>query len=61
MSKYNAPIPEDISLEALTLQRGELLSQIFGAVGKAAYVGLPLMIDYGCNIKVGDNFYANFK
>ena len=62
MSKYNAPIPDDIvSFEGLTNQREELLRQLLGATGKGAFIEPPLMVDYGCNIKIGDNFYANFK
>ncbi len=61
MSKYNAPIPDDISFDALTEQREELLREILGSTGKSPFIEPPLMLDYGCNIKVGDNFYANFK
>lgn len=62
MSKYNAPIADDISsFEDLTDQREELLRQILGAAGKDAFIEPPLMVDHGCNIKVGENFYANFK
>lgn len=61
MSKYNAPIPDDISFEDLTQQRENLLKQLLGQVGKGAFIEPPLMVDYGCNIKIGDGFYANFK
>ncbi|GFN20914.1 hypothetical protein AtubIFM55763_002562 [Aspergillus tubingensis] len=61
MSKYNAPIPDDISFEDLTQQRENLLKQLLGQVGKGAFIEPPLMVDYGCNIKIGDGFYANFN
>ncbi|OJJ70317.1 hypothetical protein ASPBRDRAFT_81568, partial [Aspergillus brasiliensis CBS 101740] len=56
MSKYNAPIPDDISFEDLTAQREELLKQLLGETGKGAFIEPPFMVDYGCNIKVGDGF-----
>ena len=61
MSKYNAPIPEDISFEDLTQKREKFLKQLLGQVGKDAFIEPPLMVDYGCNIKIGVGFYANFK
>lgn len=60
MSKYNAPIPDNISFEDLTAQREELLKQLLGETGKGAFIEPPFMVDYGCNIKVGEGFYANF-
>ncbi|OJJ94931.1 hypothetical protein ASPACDRAFT_1883820 [Aspergillus aculeatus ATCC 16872] len=61
MSKYNAPISDQITCEALTEQREQLLRQIFGAVGKGAFVEPPLQVDYGCNIVIGGGFYSNFN
>lgn len=61
MSKYNASIPDNVSFEALTEERENLLKDLFGSTGTSAFAEPPLMVDYGCNIKVGDNFYANFK
>lgn len=40
--------------------RTELLQELFGTVGKGAYVEPTFRCDYGYNIHVGDNFYANF-
>ncbi len=40
--------------------RREILTKLFGAVGKNAVVNKPLYCDYGVNISVGDNFYANY-
>ncbi|PYH64326.1 uncharacterized protein BO88DRAFT_458155 [Aspergillus vadensis CBS 113365] len=61
MSKYNAPIPDDISFEDLTQQRENLRKQLLGSVGNGAFIEPPLMVDYGCNIKIGEGFYANFR
>ncbi|GKZ90897.1 hypothetical protein CBS115989_3627 [Aspergillus niger] len=56
MSKYNAPIPDEISFEDLTARREELLKQLLGATGRGAFIEPPLMVDYGCNIMIGDGF-----
>lgn len=41
-------------------KRRTLLKKMFGSVGKNANVNKPFYCDYGVNIHVGDNFYANF-
>lgn len=40
--------------------RAEQLSQIFGATGRNIWIEAPLRVDYGVNITVGNNFYANY-
>lgn len=40
--------------------RFEILRELFGAVGKNPLVLPRLMCDYGSNVRVGDNFFANF-
>ena len=40
--------------------RNRLIRQLFGKVGNNVYVESTFRCDYGYNIKVGDNFYANF-
>lgn len=40
--------------------RYTLLKQLFGSLGAATYVEPPFRCDYGYNIHVGENFYANF-
>ena len=40
--------------------RYTLLKQLFGSLGENAYVEPPFRCDYGYNIHVGENFYANF-
>lgn len=39
----------------------ELLKKIFGKTGKNVYVEQPFHCDYGINIEVGENFYANYN
>ncbi len=40
--------------------RKELIAQLFEQVGENYYIEPPFRCDYGCNISIGDNFYANF-
>ncbi len=40
--------------------RRTLFKELFGALGKEAFINKPFYCDYGVNIEIGDNFYANF-
>lgn len=42
------------------LGKQELLRSLFNNVGKKFYIEPPFRCDYGCNISVGESFYANF-
>lgn len=48
------------SLETEELKRTELLKQLFGSLGENLYIEPNFKCDYGYNIHVGENFYANF-
>ncbi|KAM5341376.1 hypothetical protein ACJ41O_014407 [Fusarium nematophilum] len=61
MHKYNSHFPDDATPESLTADREKMLQQMFGKVGKGAFVEPPINIDYGCNISIGDGFYSNFN
>jgi maltose O-acetyltransferase len=39
----------------------ELLKQILGTTGKNLFIEAPFHCDYGWNISVGENFYANYN
>lgn len=41
-------------------QRSEVLKKMLGSLGKNPTIESPFYIDYGVNIHIGDNFYANF-
>jgi len=41
-------------------RRTEIIRELFGAVGKNYYIEPIFRCDYGYNIKVGNDFYANF-
>lgn len=42
-------------------ERAEILKSLFGTTGKNIYVEPSFRCDYGENIHVGENFYANFN
>ncbi len=40
-------------------KRNSLFKNLFGALGEKARINKPFFCDYGANIYIGDNFYAN--
>ena len=40
-------------------ERDRLFRELFGSLGKGAFLEPPFNCDYGCNTYIGDNFYAN--
>ncbi len=42
-------------------ESSDLLKKIFGKTGKTLHVEAPFHCDYGYNIEVGENFYANYN
>eukprot|EP01066_Platyproteum_vivax_P002254 Platyproteum_vivax@DN12755_c0_g1_i1.p1 len=53
--QYNHSLPSKSSY------RVELLKKLFGKTGKNIEIEPSFNCDYGYNIKVGENFYANFN
>lgn len=53
--EYNSLSPK------LIQERNELLVQLLGKVGKDFFVEPPFRCDYGYNIHIGENFYANYN
>lgn len=53
--EYNNLRPDDAE------HMKELLKQILGKTGKEFYIEPPFRCDYGYNIEVGENFYANYN
>lgn len=41
-------------------ERERLIREILGAAGERCNILAPFYCDYGCNIRVGDDFFANF-
>jgi len=52
---YNQTLPADVS------GRDRLLRELFGSTGVRAHVEPDFRCDYGYNIHVGENFFANFN
>lgn len=52
---FNHTLPEEEE------KRVEILKTLFGEVGKNIYMEPPIRCDYGYNMKIGDNFYANYN
>lgn len=44
---------------SLRREREEVIRKLFGKVGENCWIESPFNCDYGSNITVGDNFYAN--
>ena len=53
--RFNHMPPEDWD------RQDELLKQILGRTGRFAHVEPPFHCDYGYNIEVGENFFANYN
>ncbi|KAK9242323.1 trimeric LpxA-like protein [Lipomyces tetrasporus] len=61
VKKYNEYLPDDATDESLAEDRDAILKELIGHVGKGASIDPPFRVDYGCNIIIGDGFYANFN
>ncbi|MGI6162193.1 MAG: sugar O-acetyltransferase [Christensenellales bacterium] len=44
-----------------TEYRAQLIKELFSSTGQDVYIEPPFRCDYGMNISVGNNFYANFN
>ncbi len=53
--EYNGLAPREIE------KRNELISNLLGGIGKNYFIEPPFRCDYGYNIVIGDNFYANYN
>lgn len=53
--RYNSLQP------SLVEERNELLKSLFGSVKGNFFIEPPFRCDYGCNIEIGENFYANYN
>ncbi|CAE6510244.1 maltose acetyltransferase domain-containing protein [Paenibacillus sp. GCM10023250] len=48
------------TLETEHEERERILRELFGSTGRGIYIEPAIRCDYGYNLHVGDNFYANF-
>lgn len=53
--RYNSLQP------SLIEERNELLRSLLGSVKGNFFIEPPFRCDYGCNIEIGENFYANYN
>lgn len=61
VKRYNEYLPDDATDESLAEGRCGILKELIGQIGKGVDIDPPFRVDYGCNIIIGDDFYANFK
>ncbi len=53
--EINGMAPKDFA------ERDRRLAKLFGKAGKGLHVNTPFHFDFGSNIEVGDNFFANYN
>jgi maltose O-acetyltransferase len=53
MAEFNSDITDHA-------KRDKIIHQLFNKCGQNVFFRGELQVDYGCNISVGDNFFANF-
>ena len=53
--QYNTTCPDDSE------KLSAMMKEILGKTGEQVYIEPPFRCDYGYNIEVGDNFYANYN
>ncbi|KAJ5175037.1 uncharacterized protein N7482_000914 [Penicillium canariense] len=61
VNKYNSHLPDDATDESLAADRNEMLKELIGHIGERVDIDPPFRVDYGCNISIGNDFYANFN
>lgn len=52
---YNNLRPSDVGA------RDEIIRGLLGRTGERFHINQPFRCDYGCNIYIGENFFANFN
>ena len=55
LHKYNSLAPTKIKA------RNQMLKKLLGKTGKSFFIEPPFRCDYGYNIELGENFYANYN
>ena len=53
--EYNSLHPSKVE------RKREILKELLGKTGENFYIEPPFRCDYGCNIELGENFYANYN
>jgi hypothetical protein len=58
--KFNNLDPSTGTHDQVAETRIKLLGEMLGRVGKGTFIEPPFNPDYGCNVIVGENCFANF-
>ena len=58
--QYNNCLSVDSTPESVTAEKDKILRKLLGKVGRDSYIE-SLLVEYGCNISVGDRFFANYN
>lgn len=53
--KFNSIKPDKFA------KKTKVLKELLGKCGDKIYIEPPFRCDYGCNIEIGENFYANYN
>lgn len=61
VSDYNNLSPKSVGYEKIVEVRYKLLEEVVGKVGEGTFIEPPFTVDYGCNVSIGKNCFANFK
>lgn len=59
--KLNNMDPGSMPMEKFHEAQAALLQQILGKMGEGSFIEPPFLPDYGCNVIMGRNCFANFK
>lgn len=55
LQEYNSVAPDNME------RKREILRELLGRTGENLYIEPPFHCDYGCNMEIGENFYANYN
>jgi len=61
VKKFNDYFLDDSTPESLQADRVVMLMEIVGKFRERSFIDPPFRADYGCNISMGADVYANFK
>lgn len=59
--KLNNMDPGSMPMEKFHEAQAAVLQEIMGKIGEGSFIEPPFLPDYGCNVSMGKNCFANFK
>lgn len=60
-TKFNRLDPNSEPREKYREKQAAVLHELVGKIGAGCFIEPPFIPDYGCNIIIGNNCFANFK